>query len=103
MSVQFLNMSNFGLLFTICAIICLTWEILAFVFKQNRGLISTWMQKIGFRNPAVALCLGMILGHVWMYFPPTVDQEVVTCPCCTVKLMLKMDNETGKLTAEKVE
>lgn len=93
-------MSNFGLLVTIGGITCLTWEILAYVFKQKRGLISTWMQKIGFRNPAVALSVGMILGHVWMYFPPTVDDEPVQCPCCKSHLVLNVDNETGELTAD---
>lgn len=99
MNTDFLSMSNFGILVTIIAIALLVWECLAFIFKKRSALISTWMQKIGFKSPAVALFVGMILGHVWMYFPPTIDNEKIICPNCKAELNLKTD-EVGNLTAD---
>ena len=100
MDASFLNMTSSGLLVTACVIGLLVWEIVAFVVGRKRALLSTWFQKLGFRAPAATLCIGMLMGHFWMYFPPTVDNEPVVCPCCSHKLILNVDNETGDLTAE---
>lgn len=103
MSSNFLNMSNFGILVTLICVILLFWETLAFIFKKRRALISTWMQKIGFKSPAVALFVGMIFGHIWMYFPPTLDCENFICPNCQKVIELKTEEKTGDLTAHLVE
>jgi hypothetical protein len=92
-------MSGTGVVVVTAGIILLTWEILAFVFKRKRALISTWFQKFGFRYPAAVLVIGMLLGHFWMYFPPTVDDEPVICPHCHQPLTLNVDDTTGEITA----
>lgn len=56
MDVRFLNMSNFGLLFTVFGIACLVWEILAFVFKQKRP------QRTEYRSGT------LILYSWWRFF-----------------------------------
>lgn len=96
-----MNMSGTGVLIVVLGIALLTWEILAFVLRKRRALLSTWFQKLGFRAPAAALLIGMLLGHFWMYFPPTVDDEQVVCPHCQQTLVLCVDEKTGDLTASK--
>lgn len=96
-----MNMSGTGVLMVTVGIVLLTWEILAFLLQKRRALLSTWFQKLGFRAPAAALIIGMLLGHFWMYFPPTVDDERVVCPHCSKTLVLCVDEKTGDLTASK--
>ena len=93
-------MTTAGLVVTACVIALVVWEIVAFVAGRKRALLSTWFQKFGFRSPAAILGLGMLMGHFWMYFPPTVDDEPVQCPCCKSQLILNVDAETGDLTAD---
>lgn len=100
MDASAINMTTAGLVVTACVIALVVWEIIAFVVGKKRALLSTWFQKFGFRSPAAMLGLGMLMGHFWMYFRPTVDGESVLCPCCQSKLILGLDNETGELTAE---
>lgn len=99
MAGDFLTMSNSGLIITVCCIILLVWELLAFIFGKRRALLSTWFQKLGFRAPAAVFALGALAGHFWMYFPPTIDDEVVQCPQCKARLTLNIDTQTGDLTA----
>jgi hypothetical protein len=93
------NMDGSSVVVVVVSIILLVWETLAFVMKKPRALLSTWMQKFGFRNPAAALIVGMFLGHFWMYFPPTIDDERVVCPHCRTTLVLSIDEETGDVRA----
>lgn len=98
---RIMNMSGTGVLMVVLGIILLAWEILAFVLKKRRALLSTWFQKLGFRAPAAVLVIGMLLGHFWMYFPPTVDDERVVCPHCGKTLVLSVDEKTGDLKADR--
>lgn len=96
-----MNMSGTSVLMVTIGIILLAWEILAFALKKRRALLSTWFQKLGFTNPAAVLVIGMLLGHFWMYFPPTIDDERVVCPHCRTTLVLSIDEETGDVRAEQ--
>lgn len=99
MDASAINMTTAGLVVTACVIALVVWEIIAFVVGRKQALLSTWFQKFGFRSPAALVGIGMLMGHFWMYFPPTVDNEPVTCPCCKSQLVLNVDNSTGELTA----
>ena len=96
-----MNRSGTGVLIVITGIVLLSWEILAFVTGSRRALLSTWFQKLGFRSPIAILVIGMLLGHFWMYFPPTLDDEKVDCPHCGHSLTLTIDEETGGITTSK--
>mgnify|MGYP000013392344 FL=1 len=95
-----LGMSTTGVLMVIIGIMLLAYEIVAFVIGKRRALISTWFQKLGFRAPAAVFVMGMLAGHFWMYFPPTVDDERVVCPKCREILVLNVDSKTGDVVAE---
>lgn len=103
MDASSLNMTTAGLVVTSCVIGLVVWELITFVVGRKRALLSSWFQKFGFRSPAAMLGIGMLMGHFWMYFPPTVDDEQVACPCCNANLVLNVDNETGDLTASVVD
>ncbi len=96
-----MNMTGTGVLMVVTGVFLLAWEILAFVTGSRRALLSTWFQKLGFRSPIAVLVIGMLLGHFWMYFPPTVDDELVVCPHCGKTLVLNVDEKTGDLTASE--
>ncbi len=93
-------MSTTGVLMVIIGIVLLAYEIVAFVIGKRRALLSTWFQKLGFRAPAVVFVMGMLAGHFWMYFPPTVDDEKVICPKCHETLTLTIDPKRNELMAE---
>lgn len=97
-----IGMSTTGVLMVTIGIVVLVYEILAFVLQKRRALVSTWFQKLGFRAPAVVFVLGMLAGHFWMYFPPTVDDETVVCPRCRETLVLRVDVSSGDLSADVV-
>lgn len=99
MDTSFINMTTTGVILIACGIVLLVWEILAFVLNKKQALISTWMQKFGFRSPAAVFVLGMLVGHFWCYFPPTLDDEQVVCPHCRYQLRLKID-EAGRLSGK---
>jgi hypothetical protein len=98
-----LNMTNTGLIIIAVGIVVLAWEIVAFVTKSRRALVSTWMQKFGFRAPASIFVLGMLAGHFWAYFPPSIDDEHVECPSCKKLLNLTVDSQSLDVTATVVE
>ena len=100
MDASSINMTTAGLVVTSCVIGLVVWELIAFVAGRKRALLSTWFQKFGFRSPAALVGIGMLMGHFWMYFPPTMDDEPVMCPCCKSHLVLNLDAKTGDLTAE---
>ena len=96
---QHLNMTTTGVIIISCSIVLLMWEVVAFVRGKRRALISTWMQKIGFRSPIFIFVAGIFAGHFWAYFPPTLDDEHVVCPHCLKDFKLRLDH-TGHLTGE---
>ena len=95
------NMTTTGLIIVALTITLLVWELIAFVFKKRRALLSTWFQKFGFKQPFAMLCLGAIFGHFWMYFPPTLDDESIECPKCKTQLVISLDEKTGDYFAEE--
>jgi hypothetical protein len=98
-----IGMSTTGVLMVAIGIVVLCYEIIAFVLRKRRALLSVWIQKLGFRAPGAILIIGMILGHCLMYFPPTIDDERVICPKCRETLTLNVNAETGDLTADLIE
>jgi len=99
---QSINMTTTGVIIIACGIVLLAWEIVAFVLQKRRALLSTWLQKAGFRSPAIVFILGMIAGHVWCYFPPTLDGEKFHCPNCRHECELIV-NVDGTLTAVETD
>lgn len=102
-AVNWLNMTGSSVVMVVAAIILLVWECLAFGFGKRRALLSTWFQKLGFRAPAAVFILGMLAGHFWLYFPPTLDDERVICPKCRETLRFNVDMKTGDLTADLID
>ena len=100
---NWLNMTGSSVVMVVVAIILLVWECIAFGFGKRRALLSVWFQKLGFRAPAAVFIAGMLAGHFWLYFPPTVDDERVICPRCRETLTLNVNAETGDLTADLIE
>jgi hypothetical protein len=98
-----LNMTGTGVIIIAVGLVVLVWEVVAFVTGNRRALISTWMQKLGFKSPASVFVLGMLAGHFWTYFPPTIDDEQVECPACKKWLKLTIDSQSLDVTAEVVE
>jgi hypothetical protein len=96
---QDINMTWTGVLIIFVGIVLLVWEVIVFVKRKRRALISTWMQKFGFYSPLGMFVLGMLAGHFWAYFPPTLDDEQVVCPRCRYQIRLKID-EAGRLSGE---
>lgn len=94
-----LNMTTTGVILIAVGIVVLCWEVVAFVKQERRALVSTWMQKFGFRAPASIFVLGMLAGHFWCYFPPTIDDERVECPICNKQLRLTVDERSLDITA----
>lgn len=99
---QQLKMDNTGILIITCAITLCIWEAVAFVKGKKRALISTWWQKFGFRAPSSIFMLGMLAGHFWMYYPPTLDDTRCECPKCEAKLVLSTD-ENDEIKIEVAE
>lgn len=98
MLLTFVNMTTAGTVVTTCCVILLVWEIIAVISGSRRALLSTVFQKVGFRAPGIVFCVGALVGHFWMYFPPTIDGESVTCPQCHQQLELTISND-GAITA----
>jgi hypothetical protein len=98
-----LNMTHTGVVIIAVGIVVLVWEVVAFVTRSRRALVSTWMQKFGFRAPASIFVLGMLAGHFWAYFPPSIDDENVECPSCKKLLNLTVDSQSLDVTATVVE
>jgi hypothetical protein len=94
-----MNMTGTGVVIVFVGIVLLCWEILAFVLGKRRALISTWMQKLGFRSPITVFVAGIFAGHFWAYFPPTLDDEHVVCPHCRQEFKLQID-DAGRLSGE---
>ena len=98
-----LNMTNTGVMIICVGLVILVWEVIAFVRNSRRALVSTWMQKFGFRAPASIFVLGILAGHFWAYFPPSIDDERVECPSCKKLLNLTVDFQSLDVTATVVK
>jgi hypothetical protein len=86
---QHLNMTTTGVIIIACSVVLLAWEVVAFVSGRRQALVSSWMQRFGFRSPLGMLSLGVMLGHCFAYFPPVVDGEKLQCPACGLWIELK--------------
>ena len=98
-----MGMTTTGILIIVCVIACTLYETIAFVMGKKEALLSTWLQRIGFRHPLVCLFVGIIIGHVWCYYPPDVTGTKIQCPVCCEMIELRVDEHSGELRAIEVK
>lgn len=98
-----MDISYYGMIIiTTCIVSLSIYEIIAvFFYKNKQSFISTIMQKAGFKSPFIAFGFGTLVGHFWMYYPPTLDGEIIKCVNCNKEFVIKADENTGNYLAEQ--
>jgi hypothetical protein len=100
-----MDISYYGMIIiTTCIVSLSIYELVAvFFYKNKQSFISTIMQKAGFKSPFIAFGFGTLVGHFWMYYPPTLEGEIIKCNNCHEEMLIKIDEKTNNYYAEKEE
>lgn len=63
-------MTTTGIFVTACFIVVGIYDLIV-VMKTGVGCsVSRFLQRSGFKSPIVAIVIGAILGHLFLYMPP---------------------------------